>query len=778
MNFGRSADGVSLAIVLLVPLFLFRDAVFGGGVLYERDIHLLWHAQIEGFVRSVAGGSWPSWDPWIGFGQPLLANPNTQVYYPPTWLNLLMRPWTYYTGFAAAHLAWAGLGAHILARVVGVSTPGARVAAVVWMASGPLLSLATMWNHFAGAAWMPWVLAATKRLGDQPNVRHAVILGLAVAAQFLAGSPDMSLYTGLAAAVAIVTATVRLAGTTGDRLRLIGLAVGAVTVAVGLSAAQWMPTLDLIHGSARASLSPEMRTYWSVHPLGALEMLIPGIWRTLLLSDAGRTAFSESREPFLIGTYLGLPTVGLVLAAFIAPARRWALLASLGLGAFLIALGRNAPFYEGLVTAIPLLRLSRFPVKAVPLMAMAWAVLAGLGWDAWRDAATGRRRAWLVVATSVLVLAGCSVLAIRLVPWLAPALFEGSSRGFPGYLVASALTAGIGAAAYGRALRPLRAAPLSLVVAGLASLDLLAYHRNANPTAPVALYTHRPPVVAALAGPVRVFVRVPQDHLAAEREGSAGLLRIPEGWRIGSAMAMGQQMSLDSLTAARWGIRGSFSVDYMGFHPIFLARLAAMVAIAERTPPYEPLLRLAGVTHVVTRDARPLGNLHQIAVHEGLLQSPVRVLAVRAPIPRVLVVGSSWQTGDATALLDPSFDPTREVLLPNGPEVAHPEGFDALIESVVDRPDAVSARVRLSHPGFLVVLDAWAPGWRARIDGTDAPVLRANHAFRAVALPPGHHDVEMEYRPLSVRAGMWVSVATALFLAAGALWRRGARATD
>ena len=137
---GRSGrDGVSLAIVLLVPLFLFRDAVFGGEVLFERDIHLLWHGQIEGFVRSVSGGSWPSWDPWIGFGQPLLANPHKQVYYPPTWLNLLMRPWTYYTWYAVAHLAWAGLGIHILARVVGVSTPGARVAAVVWMASGPLL---------------------------------------------------------------------------------------------------------------------------------------------------------------------------------------------------------------------------------------------------------------------------------------------------------------------------------------------------------------------------------------------------------------------------------------------------------------------------------------------------------------------------------------------------------------------------------------------------------------------------------------------------------------
>jgi len=770
-----SLDRATIAVALIVPLFLFRDAVFGGGVMYERDIHLLWHGQVEGFVRSVAAGAWPVWDPWIGFGQPLLANPNTQVYYPPTWLNLLMRPWTYYTAYSVAHLAWAGLGMFALARSLGVSRPGARVASIVWMASGPLVSLVSMWNHFAGAAWMPWVVVAAIRLADRPDARRAALLGAAVAAQFLAGSPDMCAYTGLAAAVVLLTAVVQGRANLRRAGHLAGLAALAAILAVALTAAQWMPTLDLVRGSARSDLADEARTYWSVHPLGALEMLLPGLWRTIPLSPAGRAALSESREGFLASIYVGLPALGLVLAAFAGPRRRWALMAALGAVAVLIALGRHAPFYEAVVAVFPILRLSRFPVKALPLAAMAWAFLAGAGWDVWRDADAHPRRPWPLVAGLLAVAVACGLLAVRILPSLIPSMIDTEiDGGFPGYRVAAALAAGVVGLACARALQPRHAAALATAAAVIAAADLLAFHRNTNAAAPRALYAHRPQVVDALAGAARVFARVPQDVVAAADEGSATLLRIPEGWNIPTALAMGQQMSLDSLCAARWALRGSFSVDYMGLHPRFLLELATMLALAEQTLDYERLLRLSGVSHVVTRDPRPVATLPQVAVFEGLLRFPVRVLAVPSPLPRIYVVGASRHTGDPSALLDPGFDPAREVLLADGPESPLPEGFEGAVEDTAERPDAIAAGVRLSHPGYLVILDTADPGWRARVDEAPAPVLRANHAFRAVAVPAGRHRVELEYRPRPVRAGIAVSLATAVAVFA-ALARRALR---
>src|SRR6185436_12668337 len=73
-----SGDRLAIAGLLLLVLLLFHSAVMGRGVFYYRDIHLFWHPQIDAFVRSLAAGAWPVWNPYMGFGRPLLGNPNVQ----------------------------------------------------------------------------------------------------------------------------------------------------------------------------------------------------------------------------------------------------------------------------------------------------------------------------------------------------------------------------------------------------------------------------------------------------------------------------------------------------------------------------------------------------------------------------------------------------------------------------------------------------------------------------------------------------------------------------
>src|SRR5262249_61427527 len=87
----------SPSALLILVAWLFREALFAGGVFYVRDIHLVWVPQAEAFARAIAAGSWPVWDDGLGFGQPLLADPSAQALYPPTWLGLAFRPWTCYT---------------------------------------------------------------------------------------------------------------------------------------------------------------------------------------------------------------------------------------------------------------------------------------------------------------------------------------------------------------------------------------------------------------------------------------------------------------------------------------------------------------------------------------------------------------------------------------------------------------------------------------------------------------------------------------------------------
>ena len=162
---GVSRVGKAIEPVLLVTLvlWLFRAVLLFGGVYYKRDVHLVWHPQVEGLVRAVMGGAWPVWNESLAFGQPLLADPSAQVLYPLTWLNLLMRPWAYYTLFAVFHFAVALLGTRALARRLGLSRPASLLAALAFGLSGPFISLVDLWHHYAGAALMPWVIVAVHR---------------------------------------------------------------------------------------------------------------------------------------------------------------------------------------------------------------------------------------------------------------------------------------------------------------------------------------------------------------------------------------------------------------------------------------------------------------------------------------------------------------------------------------------------------------------------------------------------------------------------------------
>jgi hypothetical protein len=127
-------------------------------------------------------------------------------------------------------------------------------------------------------------------------------------------------------------------------------------------------------------------------------------------------------------------------------------------------------------------------------------------------------------------------------------------------------------------------------------------------------------------------------------------------------------------------------------------------------------------------------------------------------------------------LVDPGFDPAREVVLADGTPQAPPDVpvGDARILPGGYRPDRVALEARLQAQGFLVLIDAYDPGWQAYVDGRAAPLLRANTAFRAVALPAGTHRVEMRYRPPLAVAGLCISGAALALV--GWLLARAARA--
>ncbi len=758
-----------------LALALLQDATLSGRVLFRRDLSLVWYPMVEAVVRCVAAGSWPVWDPWRGFGQPLLADARAAVLYPTTWLNLLVPPWLYETWFVFGHLVLAAGGAYALLRRLGSSAAGAFAGGALWLCGGPLVSLGWQFHHLAGAAWMPVVLACADRVLAVPGRRAVARLGLALALQVFAGSPD---YTAVTALVMATVAMARLAPAGPRAARLGGLAAGC-GLGLLLSAPQWLPMLALARASARWTSGGA--GIWALHPLRLVELALPIRWFDLPLPASWAASLFEGREPYLASIYCGAPL--LVLAAAAGFDRRSALLWILVIAGALLSLGPRTPLYEALMAAAPPLRVFRYPEKVLLVAALALALLAGLGFDAVASGRAEARRRARAGALLVAVLASAAALVLA---WPspekrgidAPALlgWGGLPPGSP--LVRGALMAvrgavlGLGAAVVlARSIRPERQA---LLVACLGGLDLLWSHHRLNPTAPVALFTSRPSplkhlgdVEAARAYVYDYTLRVPSSGSEAPGAEVYTLARMPEGWSLDAAIVLGVLDYLNPPTAARWGLRGSFDLDIGDLYPDHLRRLVTHLREVEGGGAHARLLRLGGVTHVLTlHDAPWSRDLQPLVTLPGLFREPIRVYTVPSPLPRAYVVGGARIADDeaAEAVLDSAeFDAAREIVLPTGsgrPATA----VEARLDPIQWRPDRIELGVRLSQPGFVVLTETFDPGWHAKVDGRPVGVLRANLAFRAIPMPAGEHRLTMRYVPPGLVAGAAAAAVAAAVL--------------
>lgn len=785
---GRNRVGARLrkaAPVLLLGLLLL--AAFHGSLLgrqfYLRDVSQN-HAPLRAYVTdSLRQGRLPLWDPYHGGGTPLLANPDALVLHPITLLFFVLPFPLAFTAAIVLQFALLAIGGYLLARVLGLRREAACLVAAVLSLSGPMASLASLQNMLSAAAWVPIGLWAFLR-GLQPGRRWLLVPASAcVAVVLIAAEPASLAAFVLLALVLGWTPTVGPDRPAPQRPALPGL-VMVLGLAALLAAVQILPARLLLPLSERgAGFGDADGLKWSLEPARLLEAVVPRLFGDPThLSPAswwGGFLF-EGGYPLLLSFYLG--AIPCLLAAVGGWHRggdrtRRRLLGVTGALGLWLALGRDSILYRLLFHVAAPLRQIRYPERFALITVCAVALLAGFGLERLLAPRPSRRAAILfaIGAGAAFVLTAvtaASPLADGLLATIArvPASVLASDDGavIRAALLRSALWvfAETGVLAASAALlvrrpagRPSRAAGWMIAAVAGASMCLAA--------APV-LSTAAPGWLTS-PSPLAPFVGhgtgAPRLHHAPR---PAGL----SVWGTTDELVWGYRY--DRFVYALWTGHGDRvptaldgATDRMDLkESAALGRALETLPLAARVR----VLKTCRIGFLLSYDPLSDPDLEAGPLLDGFSRPPLRLYRVRAGVPRLRLVRAArdFPAGRdlADILSDPGYDPNTTVLIEAaaaGDGTPREDGATASTEEdeatiIGESPERITIAVSAAGPVYAVLADAYAPGWRALLDGRAAPVLRADGLFRAVRVPAGRHTLEMSYRPAGLVAGALTSL--------------------
>jgi hypothetical protein len=159
----------------------------------------------------------------------------------------------------------------------------------------------------------------------------------------------------------------------------------------------------------------------------------------------------------------------------------------------------------------------------------------------------------------------------------------------------------------------------------------------------------------------------------------------------------------------------------------------------------------------------------------------VVVLENQQALPKVFFAPGSMAlpidapTADDVAAAE--LDPRRTIVLDqaDGPRWARNASDTSSGQAVLLQygEAGLTARVESSEGGFLVVGDRFELGWRAWVNGQEAPVIRANAIMRAVPVPLGSSRVDLRYDPWWIPASMMISGTIVALVLAVIVWTMG-----
>lgn len=743
-----------VAVLALLCVVFYWDALwlreYEGLTVLGRDaldMHAHW---LRFAASSLKAGRFPLWNPYLFSGQPLVANPQAALFYPFTWLIMVLPVVKTLNLIAVLHLWLAGVGMYGWLRSVGASSVGALFGAAVLTFSG--FSSARMYEGHIGvittSTWLPFTLWACTEAARRSSWKIALLGGIPVGLSILAGHTASFVYValGLIAYAGYLTWEVWRAKRAGEHpLSHLGRAALMLLAGIALAAVQLLPMAELSVLSTR-QLAPryEFAARFSWPPGYLLTLLVPNFF-----GEPAHTGYWGDGVYHEYIYYVGILPLLLAALGVRCRHRLTPFLFALGMTSLLLAFGRYGVLHPLLYRFIPVFKMMRVPARAGFLFTLSAAAQAGLSLTA-LESPQGRS---------------------SLLEPLKRSLVAGVAAG-----AALVMVAGFAAFALGRETLP--SAGRLWHQANQIALFLLFFLLSAG----LLKTWHNLPLRYSVGLATALAIL----DLWTFGGGLVELTGIPAlpAWRV-TAQAVGAHDNAHppAPRVLPWGFNdieqsggmevGLYSV--FGYDPLILQRYQEF--IDSRPDPQARTYDLLNAGYLITLAPQEFPDRPD-APRLVLQQDGAWVYERPNALPRVWIAARTEVLDDAATLARihaPDFDPSTTALV-SAPVLCEVKGEvqESQAEIVRYEGNHIEVLVR-GRGGMLIFSEIYYPGWYATVDGERAALVRADYLLRAVCVPAGTHRVVLTYDPPLLKLGLIITATTLVALIVVALTLRSPR---
>lgn len=754
-----------LGILLAFILFLFRDVLLGKHFLFGSDFVAFYLGMKQFLFTEIhTHHSLPFWNPYLYSGMPYWAHFESTIFYPLGLLFWFIAPERAFGFTVLFHLLLGGVLMHLLSKSFFSSPWAGFVASAVFVLNNFLM--ATLYDgqmhRIFCYVWIPLIVYFLNKALTSPSLWfYGFLAGAAWGAQILAGAPQDAFYTFLASSLFLAWNLKHLWKGARHNARVLFLLVLLFFAGSGIAAIQLLPAFEFMDQSVRASLGRyDLITQGSYPPEALITAFLPRFFGNYVQADYWVSGVPWS-IPFY-NLYVGILPLFLLLFLTRDPLDRSRILGfsvSLALIALVLALGSHTPVYQW-VSILPGFDKIRAPAKIIMLWAFAMALLAGKGMDDLlrMGEKSLRGRSWAALCCSLL-LAGLSVFF----------LFDPSLvlRVFSPFILAEAIPSMM-SHAENTILTGFHSMVVICIVLVLLFFLLirLRHHRSRS----VILFAMSGILVLDLGhvnwGAVRYKDEVYDWTLQAKTGLDNTIGKDRELYRVGSfEFGMGPNIEM---------VMGYQTVG--GYTPFFLHRYYEYIDFYSDGHLPEAWVYFFYGRHPKARLMDLLNLKYEILYGQG-------TYTIRSTsLPRAFLVPDHdvlERSEVLHRLIHPDFDPKKTVLFekedePLGlrPQALTEAGPPGLARILSYRPDRLAIETDSPSFRYLFLSEILYPGWKAFVDGQPTRILRGNYLFRVLEIPPGRHQVLLDFDPWTIKAGTGITLLTAAMILAMLVFQR------